>query len=420
MRGAVLALACLWASSAAAAPLPITLPQSFELALKRSEALAQSGEAVAELQGQVGELWSNVKPRVSLVGLETLQDVPAVQSGVATTFTQRTREQAQVSLHQPLFAGLREYLAVRAAQARGEAAELSLRRARQLLYADVANAYVSVLSVSEEEAVRRAVAQLTDDRIKELRSREKLGRSRHSEVLAVEAQRAQIAAQLETALGRARQAQFSLRFLTGAEEDLAPAPLAAPPAVEPLSHWLALCVKRPDVEAARLQGRAAQLSVDVYRRSRWPTLALDGNYYLRRPPGFTDKVKWDALFTASLPLYNGGQISSQVKQAQARKRSAEQGLSLAERRAALETSSAHSAADSAVSIVAALERATAAAEANAKAQAEDYRLGLVTNLDVLGSLNALLDSRLSLSQARLQAVLARAQLSVAAGAVEGL
>lgn len=404
---------------ATAAPRSVTLAESFSLALHRSEELAQRGEVVAEMEAQTAQLRAGIKPQLSLVATETLQDVPSETSGVSSQFTQRNREQAQLALHQPLFTGLREFLGLRALRARGRAAELALGRARQKLYGDVAQAYVDLLSVKWETAVRQALAEITDGRIKELRFREKLGRSRRSEVLAAEAQRAQITAQLETVRGRERQAQLALRFLTGLQEDLLPAPLPGA-ALEPLPRWLEAAARRPDVEAARLESRAAALETEMARRLRWPVLSLDGNYYLKRPPGFTDRVKWDATVRAELLLYSGGGISARVDEASAAGRAAEQGLSLALRRAVLETESAHSAAESAVSIVSALEKAAALAEANAKAQAEDYRLGLVTNLDVLGSLNALQESRLSLAEAGLNAALARSRLAVAAGAVEGL
>lgn len=398
---------------------PITLAESYQSALKRSEELAQSGEAAAELAAQVEILKAGIRPQLSVVATETIQDVPPAIGGVSSQFLQRNREQAQLTARQPIFSGLREFLALRAARHRGQASELALTRARQKLYADVAAAYVQLLSVNEETLVRQALTDITDDRIKELRAREKLGRSRHSELLAAEAQRAQAAAQLETARGRSRQAQLALQFLTGLEEDLAPIPLSAQP-INALPFWLALAARRPDVQAARLESQAAALGVDIVGRSRWPSLALDANYYLKRPPGFTDRVKWDAQFRAELPLYSGGGTAARLAQSEAAKRSAEYGLSLAGRRAALETSAAHSSVESAVSIVAALEKAAQAADANAKAQAEDYKLGLVTNLDVIGSLDALLESRLALSEARLQAVLARARLEVAAGAVEEL
>lgn len=413
-------LAAAFLSSAPAwAARPITLAESYASALRRSEELAQRGESIAELEARAWELKAKIRPQLALLATETLQDVPPERSGVGSQFTQRNREQAQVTLTQPLFSGLREFLALRAMQARGRAAELALERARQLLFGDVAQAYVDVLSAQEESAVRRALVEITDERIKELESRRRLGRSRKSEVLAAQAQRAQIAADLETVSGRRRQTQLALRFLAGLEEDLEPRPL--PPAgLGALEPWLKAAARRPDVEAARLESRAADLGEQVERRARWPALSLDGNYYLKRPPGFTDRVKWDAVFRAELPLYSGGGLSARAAAAAAAKRSSEQALELALRRARLETESAYSAAESAVSIAASLEKAEALAQANARAQAEDYRLGLVTNLDVLGSLNALQEARLKLAEARLTAALARLRLGVAAGSLEGL
>lgn len=403
----------------ARAARPITLPESYALALRRSEELAQRGETVVELEARAEELKAKIRPQASLAATETLQDVPPERSGVSSQFTQSHREQAQVTLSQPLFSGLREFLALRAMRARGRAAELALERARHLLFGDLAQAYVEVLSAQEEASVRRVLAEITDDRIKELESRRRLGRSRKSEVLAAEARRAQIAADLETVSGRRRQTQLSLRFLTGLEEDLEPR-LLSPADLGALEPWLEAARRRPDVEAARLESLAAALGEGVERRARWPVLSLDGNYYLKRPPGFTDRVKWDAVFRAELPLYSGGSLSARIAAAAAVKSSSERALELALRRACLETESAYSAAESAVSIAAALEKAAELAQANAQAQAEDYRLGLVTNLDVLGSLNALQESRLKLSEARLTAALARLRLLVAAGAVEGL
>ncbi len=55
------------------------------------------------------------------------------------------------------------------------------------------------------------------------------------------------------------------------------------------------------------------------------------------------------------------------------------------------------------------------AKANAKAQAEDYRHGLVTNIDVLTSLTAVQATELRLDQARLQAFDDGVRLEVAAG-----
>ena len=61
------------------------------------------------------------------------------------------------------------------------------------------------------------------------------------------------------------------------------------------------------------------------------------------------------------------------------------------------------------------DQAVALADENTQAQAGEYRLGLVTNLDVLNSLQTLQESRLQREESILNAHVAAAELSVAQG-----
>lgn len=392
----------------------LSLEESFRLAEKRSSELARRGLGVEEVDARVRELWSAVKPSLSLKGSEFFQD-PSAQGGALGSFTQKERPEAKVSLRQPLFAGLREFLAVEAAQAQRGSAELEVRRARDLLYLDVAGAYLDLLWMRREIGVREAMAAVTKDRVQELKAREKLGRSRHSEVLAAESQLAQLEAQVQDTLRKDRSFQETMRFLTGLSGELSPKEVSLP-AEEPVEPFLDAARARPDVEACRRDAQAAGFLEESARRAVWPVAGLDGNYYLRRT-GLQGPIKWDVLLFAELPLYLGGAVGARTEQARSRRRSSEEALSLALRTAESEVRNAHQDLVSYLSVVRALEKAVALAEANAAAQAEDYRLGLVTNLDVLGSLNALGEMRLRLNSARLDVSYAAARLAVAAGKV---
>lgn len=421
MRALLLAAALVlpsWGQPAAPAAVlaarELSLGEAFSLATLRSEELALRAEGVAEIDARVDELWSLVRPKVTLKGSEFIQDSSdGGQTGVAGTFNRRSRPEAKVTAHQPVFAGMREFLTLKAARKEGEAAELELKRARSLLYVDVARAFADLLRLQQEITIREALAAITADRVKELEDRVRLGRSRRSEVIAAETQLAQIEARLEGARGSERVAQESLRFLTGLSEDLKPSGLSVPPG-EPLDGFLSRAALRPDVEARRLQVEAAGLIARSAARERWPVVGLDGNYFLKRT-GFQEDIRWDATLTAELPLYWGGGIGAREAQSETRRRAAEHSLTLASRRAEVEVRSAWRDLDAALRRVKALERAAALAEENAGAQAEDYRLGLVTNLEVLGTLNALQEARLDLDDARIDASLARVRLEAAAG-----
>ncbi|MBI4423544.1 MAG: TolC family protein, partial [Elusimicrobia bacterium] len=288
------------AAPATAPVRALTLAEAYAAALARSERLAQDREAVREHLARVDELWSAVKPRVALFGTETLQDTPRDSGGITNSFAQRSRPQAGFNLRQPLFSGLRELLAVRAARAETESARLDARRAEQRLYQDVAAAYLELLSVRRELATRAEIIELTGGRIEELRSRARIGRSRKSEVLAAESQLSQVESDAAAARGRERVAQSALRFITGLEAELAPAEVSVE-APGSLAAFLERAAARPDVEARRREAEAAELGVELQRRLSWPTLGADANYYLKRPAGFLRDIRWDATFSASLP-----------------------------------------------------------------------------------------------------------------------
>jgi outer membrane protein len=404
------------ASSAAVAGRALGLPEAYKLALARSEQIAVSGESYQEAMAKADELWSHVMPQVTLMGSEAVQQVP---KGVSNVFLQPNRETGWVTAHQPLFSGLREFLAYRAAKDLGRSAELNLERAKQLLYQDVARAYLDLLAAQDDIRIRTSLVSITQDRVRDLKEFRKVGRARASELLAAESQVALYLAQVEGARAAEQVAQFKLGFLTGLDERLAPEPVPAPAPVPALDAALGRARARPDVESRRSDKEAAELSVKVVSRQRWPTISVDANYYFQRPPSFTSEVKWDAMITGSLPLYTGGQIGSQKRQQEARLRAGAQALSAALRTAELETKSAHQDLLSSVLVVNALDNAARLAEANARAQAEDYRLGQVTNLDVLGSLNTLQQTRLQQNAARLDAYWSRVRLEVAAGVPGG-
>jgi outer membrane protein len=411
-----LLLALLLSPLPAAAARPLALEEAYRLALARSEELAMRGADFDLLVAQAREIKGSILPDIRLNATETLQHVPAGASGL---FLQPNREQAWVSARQPLFSGFREFLAFRSARDMSEAGRLRLERAKHLLYRDVARGYLDLLAAQDEIRIRGSMVEITEDRLKELRQRLGVGRSRRSELLAAEAQHDQAAADQEQARAAERAAQFQLRFLTGLEEDVEPVALSSPPAQAPLDAALARARGRADVEARRLEAEAAERNIKVASRARWPVIGADANYYLKRPPSFTDRVKWDVTITGTLDLFTGGQTTAQVRQQEARRRSARAAFEQAVRAAELEARTAQEDLAASARVTAALEKAASAAEANAKAQSEDYRLGQVTNLDVLGSLTALQQARLTSSRARLDAWWARARLEVAAGVPGG-
>ena len=425
MRSFKAALACLLICGSAAAQVspaapsavppapperPITLEEAYALTLKRSETIAADLDAVKQALARVDELRSDIMPHVSFIGQETFQESP--HSGIASVdHTSIPLYQFQAT--QPLFSGFREFLAFKSGKKTAESLRLTERRAESLLYQDVTQAYLNVLQIRNEIEIRGEIIKATSERIDQLRHWVKIGRSRESEVLAARSQLAQTEAQVELARGSERVAQEALRFLTGVDAVFAPQPLTAP-TTGPIDAYLSRARARDDVQASERNLEAARLNTQIAARQRWGTVGLTADYYLKRL-GLTANTHYDAVLGLNLPLFDGGVISAQTREAKAAADSAAQSLSAAQRGAERDTRTAYVNLASALQSVSALQTADELAADNVKAQEQDYKLSLVTNLDVLDSLNTLQATRLLLNSARQQAQLARAQLEVAAG-----
>jgi len=379
----------------------ITLPEAYRLALAKSETLAQSAEGLKELEAVELQIKSAYYPSLNGFAAETAAEKSTGKGA------------AGINLNYALFSGMRDYITARSSTLKTSAARLDLIRAKQAMYLDVAQAYISLINVRQEIGVRQDQLAVSSNRIKELTEREAVGRSRKSELVAAQTQFAQDDSALQSAKGREDFAQLQLGFLTGLDEDLAPEILPVP---EHLSRetYLLKAQKRFDVEAARKTLEAAQLDTAAEEHLRWPSVNTGANYYLTRSKPDQD-VKWDAGLSLNLPLFTGGFIGASVDQAKARARAAELALALASRQADTDVRESFSILHHSVATMNSLIKAVALAEDNARLQSRDYTYSLVTNLDVLNAQNTVLQTKLNLEQARAQACLAGIQLDFSAG-----
>jgi outer membrane protein len=140
---------------------------------------------------------------------------------------------------------------------------------------------------------------------------------------------------------------------------------------------------------------------------------LTGNYYLKRS-GSLEDVNWDVGIALTVPLYTGGATQSQVREAASQRTQAELSVSQARRLAEQEVRASYRSVVYDRSQIDALTTATELARKNYDAQTRDYRLGLVTNLDVLQALTAFQQNQRALDRARYTIKLDYVRLEAAA------
>ncbi len=407
MRIVALIGGLLLAASAAAAPL--TLDDYYAAALKRSEVVATQGELIRQAEERYHQAGASRLPTVDAIATRTRIDDGATDATANPTRQRNSR----LTATQPLFRGFREFATVRQTQALMGAQGEDYRGARTQLFKDVAQNFYDVLALEQDLANLDGQIRQHQQREKELEDRVRIGRSRVGEVLTVQATVGTLRAQVESRRAELGAAREAFAFLSGLP---VATPLrdteTVPENPGTLDEHLVRLELRPDVKAARQRLTAAQENIAVARGAHLPSLDLVANRYLERT-GSLSNVEWDVQLALTLPLYAGGGTQSRVREAASQGTQAELNASQVRRQAEQEIRSLHQGALIDRAQLDALEKATDATRKNYEAQQRDYRLGLVTNLDVLQALTAFQENQRALDRARYAAKLNHLRLQAA-------
>jgi outer membrane protein len=370
----------------------LTLRDCYTLALEQSETLGIQKERIKETEGQMLQALSTALPKVAFVYSQEWKDQQdhrtfgGSESGAAFTFTQ------------PLFTGFKEFAAIRGSKHVGKQRKAELKRAMQLLFTDVSDAFFLYMSLQENEALLQDTRKALYERLAELKKRELIGRSRLSEVASAESKLQTNEAALEVARSARDVAGRLVEFLIGRpfdqliDEGDPQMNMTEEEAYRKVDH-------RPDVEAASESLEAYKQNVTVARSGFFPSVSLGGNSYAKRPDA-NEGNDWDVMLSVNVPIFNGTYDVGQVQQAKAQMREAELQLSYVRRSGLMEVKNDFARWQANGRQVAAFDKAVMASEKNYRLQVADFEKNLVNNLDVLQALEDLQNVRQSLVAAK--------------------
>lgn len=388
------------------------LEQCFSAALKRSELIATQKELIEQAEQRYAQAKSTIFPTIS--GSVSYLTQEASPSGTGSSLSPADQTTAKIVAVQPLFRGLREFATILQRNLQVTAQMSARRQAAAQLYSDIATNFYAILSI--EQMIRNFESQVGvyNERIAELRKRIDIGRSKESEALTVRSSVDALMAQIEQLRGQLGAAREAFAFLTGFPSDM---PLRESESLgekpETLSFYLNRIDKRPDVRAARDSLSAIEKNVRIARAGHFPSLDLQGDYYFSRP-GVLQDQRWDVLVTATIPIFAGGFVAAQMREASSQVRQNELSLTRARRLADQEIRTNFLNVQADIKQIDRLDQSSRSALKSYKAQASDYRLGRVTNLDVLQAIAASEDAKRALDNARYQTKLDRLKLETAA------
>ena len=294
-----------------------------------------------------------------------------------------------------------------AARADADATAADIERRRQLLIADVRNAYVSCAAASAQVDIWQAYIANVTEALRIASARAEAGDTAVYDVRRVRVQAASAEAGRLLAEGARRADCTTLSGLTGVTD-----PMVALEAITALAQAENLVGERADLTAQEQRISAAEYRLTAAERARWPQLSVGAGVR-----GIDDGTgtQFGPIISLgiSLPLWNGG--GAAVRQEDARRASLEAELAIARRRIAAEQAAAS----------ARLTSSRAAAVAAISARDDAGRLGTIANtayqsgeigvVELLDAYEAARDADLSVIAFALDAALAAVTYDLTTG-----
>jgi outer membrane protein len=197
------------------------------------------------------------------------------------------------------------------------------------------------------------------------------------------------------------------------------------PLLYPEPNDMAKWVESAEQQSPTLLGQRAALEianqeVERNRAGHYPTVDLVASYADSTNAslsfGVGGEIKSSAIgLQLNLPLYQGGAVSSRVRQAIALQEKARQDLEQANRQVALQTRQSFLGVTSGVAQVKALEQALVSSQSSLDSTKLGQEVGVRTNVDVLNAQQQLYSARRDLFQARYNYIISQLQLRAAVG-----
>ncbi len=337
---------------------------------------------------------------------------------------------ANVDLSVPIYSGGSVRNGIHAARNRVEAGRADLRGTESAIFAQVVAAYMDVILNEAIVGLSTRNVEVLTVNLEATSDRFEIGELTRTDVAQSESRLALARTDLRSSQANLISARENYIALVG----MAPGELDAPPPLPGLPEGPDDAVDvaleyNPDLLAARERAEASGYDIEVAGAGRLPTLSAfaSGGYQdylgtLGSIPGQTAADQTSTTAQAglrlSLPIFQGGRVAAQQRQAQAQSSAALEQAIATERSVIAQVRAAFSSWRAANAIIASTQSAVDAAELSLEGVRAENSIGNRTILEVLNAEQELLAARVQLVTARRNAYVAGFSLLAAMGRAE--
>ncbi len=303
-------------------PETLTLDQAMDYALKNNTDVQTQVEAIQVAKAQYIQARASILPQLNL----TMEAERLDNLGVSTSSGTNADELfSTFSLSQPLFTFGKLGSAIKFERLAIQVEETQLEQTKQTITLSVTSVFYDVLLQQElirvsEEALRNA-----EDHLKESKLRFNQGVNTQFDVTQAEVNVANQKPALISARNKLIQSQQNLNQLFNLPPNTKIDVTGKLDYVEYLpdseKDWQIARDNRPDLKAQKLTVQQNEAELSLKHALHYPTIAANGDYTLQsnRYQGAPvyDFTSWSANVTLTMPIFDGLNISGQVKQAKA-------------------------------------------------------------------------------------------------------
>jgi len=350
------------------------------------------------------------------------QDISAANSFGAAGEVNFNSRGYTLSVSQPVFRRDR-FIALKQADSEINQAEAELTQAQQDLIVRVAERYFDVLSALDNLEFTQAEVKSLSRQLEQANQRFEVGLSAITDVQEAQAGYDLAVAQEILALNAIDNAQEAMREITGdyiTEFNTLGSNIAlVRPDPEAIESWTTLSLDQNlGMVAAKHAAETARNEIKRQAAGHYPTLDLVGSHGYDSTGGRFGATKTHASsigLELNIPIYSGGSVSSQTREAHENYNIAMHALELARRSAQRLTREAYLGVISGISQVNALNQAVISSETALEATEAGFEVGTRTAVDVVASQRTTSEARRNHSQAKYNYILDSLRLKQAAG-----
>lgn len=408
----------------------LNLSQAYEAALAQDSLLKAAQATNQARQERLPQARAQLLPNLSLSASRNRNELETTQANIlgqpVTTLSNYNSANTTLTLRQPLY---RKYQFADYAQAQFQVddANAVLDRETQNLAVRVSGAYCEVLQAKEALNLILAQRTSTTAQLDAAKKRFTAGSGTRTDVdeaqAALDLNKAQELEVRQNIAFTQRQLQVMLGNVVVDElQGLDPAKLPLEyPSPNNLDAWIERALESsPEVRSQKAQLEAARLDVEKASAGHYPTLDAIAQWSRSESENVTNVnssyTNRSVGVQLTFPIYAGGQVNSQVRQALSEQERATQALQALQQDIAVRVHREFRGVTEGILKVRALEQAVRSTEQVAISTRRSYEAGVRTLNDTLNAEQQNAAARRDLSQARLMYLLSHIRLLALVGA----